>query len=406
MAGQDPMRSAGRRISRIAAVALVVVAVGPAGAAMADQPHVTITSPPSPVNGSVINNPTPSFEGTGDPDLADGGPVTLTIYRGKAVGGTVVQELKAKQEQWLPLERDGGTWWVGPEQELKALQDGTYTAQAKQITEPSPPEYPEPEEATASVTFTVDTGAPGPPPVEPPVPSEPPPTATPPATPPGAPAATAPPPPAASFSWFPSLPKTGENVSLVSTSTDLVSPITGFAWGLTGDGSFRGGGPLLTTSFSTPGGHVVRLRVTDANGATSVATQTIPVSSAPLVLIQPFPIVRIAGSETSSGVRLRLLAVQAPVGAKISVSCTGRGCPARSQGRIARSRKRKAGTVLVEFRRFERSLRAGVTLQIRVSKPGEIGKYTRFVVRRGKLPQRSDMCLDAAGRRPLVCPSS
>jgi hypothetical protein len=57
------------------------------------------------------------------------------------------------------------------------------------------------------------------------------------------------------------------------------------------------------------------------------------------------------------------------------------------------------------FQRFERRLRAGVTLEIRISKAGEIGKYTRLVVRRGKLPQRVDVCLDPAGVKPIVCPS-
>ena len=60
----------------------------------------------------------------------------------------------------------------------------------------------------------------------------------------------------------------------------------------------------------------------------------------------------------------------------------------------------------VEFPRFERSLRAGVTLEIRVFKAGMIGKYTRFVVRRGKLPLRDDACLALAGVKPMACPSS
>jgi len=64
------------------------------------------------------------------------------------------------------------------------------------------------------------------------------------------------------------------------------------------------------------------------------------------------------------------------------------------------------GAAAIEFRRFERSLRFGVTLEILVSKPGQIGKYTRFAIRRGKLPARVDMCLDPAGVKPLVCPSS
>lgn len=162
---------------------------------------------------------------------------------------------------------------------------------------------------------------------------------------------------------------------------------------------------MLTTSFSTPGSHVVQLRVTNADGLSSVATETIDVVSPTASLMQPFPVVRIAGTDTAAGVKLRLLRVQqTPAGALITVRCKGRGCPIRSASRVAVSTKR--GVAPVEFRRFERSLRFGVTLEILVSKPGEIGKYTRFAIRRGKLPERVDMCLDAAGAKPLACPSS
>ena len=58
------------------------------------------------------------------------------------------------------------------------------------------------------------------------------------------------------------------------------------------------------------------------------------------------------------------------------------------------------------YPREERLLRFGVTLEILVSKAGQIGKYTRLAIRRGKLPERVDMCLDPAGLKPLVCPSS
>jgi hypothetical protein len=47
-----------------------------------------------------------------------------------------------------------------------------------------------------------------------------------------------------------------------------------------------------------------------------------------------------------------------------------------------------------------------VTLEILISKPGEIGKYTRFTVRRHRLPLRVDTCLDPSGVSPVVCPSS
>jgi hypothetical protein len=65
----------------------------------------------------------------------------------------------------------------------------------------------------------------------------------------------------------------------------------------------------------------------------------------------------------------------------------------------------KRGVATSELRGFERILRFGVTLEILVSKPGEIGKYTRFAIRRGKLPLRVDRCLDLEGIKPLQCPS-
>jgi hypothetical protein len=55
---------------------------------------------------------------------------------------------------------------------------------------------------------------------------------------------------------------------------------------------------------------------------------------------------------------------------------------------------------------FERRLRAGVSLEILVTKGGQIGKYTRFTIRHGRPPERVDMCLTSAGSKPLVCPSS
>ena len=78
-----------------------------------------------------------------------------------------------------------------------------------------------------------------------------------------------------------------------------------------------------------------------------------------------------------------------------------------SESRVARSsrRKHRGTTVLLTFRRFERPLPAGVSLEIRVSKPGEIGKYTRFAIRRHRLPVRVDACLRPTSPKPVACPS-
>ena len=159
---------------------------------------------------------------------------------------------------------------------------------------------------------------------------------------------------------------------------------------------------MLTTAFSTHGAHVVRMRVTNAYGLSSVATQTINVAGPTVSLMQPFPVVRIVGAETASGVRVRVLEVrQMPAGASITLRCKGHGCPIKSARRVAGS-----NTGRVRFRAFKRTLRFGVTVEILVSKAGKIGKYTRFAIRRGKRPERVDMCLGPAGVKPLACPLS
>jgi hypothetical protein len=215
-------------------------------------------------------------------------------------------------------------------------------------------------------------------------------------------------PPAASFAWFPPAPFVGEPVSFASNSTDALSPLTAFAWDLAGNGPLVGGAPVLSTWFSSPGAHVVRLRVTDAKGLSSIVAETIPVTLAPPILLQPFPVVRLVGLDTSSGVQLIVFTVLAPVTSRITVTCRGHGCPTKLENRLAASRrhKRRAGSLLIAFPRFERSLRAGITLEVRVSKPGRIGKYTKFVIRRGKLPARVDACLNPANSQSMPCPSS
>jgi hypothetical protein len=58
------------------------------------------------------------------------------------------------------------------------------------------------------------------------------------------------------------------------------------------------------------------------------------------------------------------------------------------------------------FRRLERRLPAGTVLRVSVTKPGTIGKFTRFILRRGTAPARRDLCLRDGARGPSACPAS
>ena len=272
---------------------------------------------------------------------------------------------------------------------MEGLPPGTYTVQAEQRDDVGNLGLSE------AVTFTV---------LAPPAPVVP--TPTPAAAP--APAAPGPSAPVASFQWFPSAPQVGEAVSLVSTSVDPSSAITAVAWSLSGNGVFTEGAPSMATTFATAGNHLVQLRVTDANGLSAMASESIAVSPIALTLMQPFPIVHMAGSYTSSGIKVSLLSVQAPVGATVTVLCRGSSCPLASQSVLAsvgRSNSR-AGSVLVTFRRFEHPLLAGTILEIKVFQHGHIGKLTRFVVRHGKPPSRSDTCVGPSGVTATACVST
>ena len=167
--------------------------------------------------------------------------------------------------------------------------------------------------------------------------------------------------------------------------------------------TFAPGGPVLTTSFATRGNHVVRLAVSAANGLAGVTSETIPVGPPAFTLMQPFPIVRVLATRGRSGVRLTLLSILTTPGTHITITCKGRGCPIRKQSKIASARKR--GLASVSFARFERTLHAGTVLEIRVWKPGQVGKYTRLSLRRGRL-RRSDSCLSPGGITPMTCPTS
>jgi len=235
--------------------------------------------------------------------------------------------------------------------------------------------------------------------------------------------------PFAGFEWSPEQPFAGDIAFFSSTSTPSQGSITETDWELDGDGDFDDAtGPEVPWAFATTGEHLVQMRVTQSNGLQSVAFATVDVVERPPPLpgpqpppgagpgdfvetgpdpapvapatrparMSPFPVVRIAGVVLPRGALVRILSVRAPRGARVRVRCRGRGCPTRSMARTSATR-------LVRFRRFERRLPTGVTLEIFVRQSGKIGKYTRFLIRAGKPPARIDRCLVPGRSRPVRC---
>jgi PKD repeat protein len=212
--------------------------------------------------------------------------------------------------------------------------------------------------------------------------------------------------PLASFTVSPQPVVAGTAVTLTSQSTDPDGPITGLAWDLNGDGAFTdAAGATVQTVFPAPGTYKVALQATDSARHSSVAFQNVVVVApaagpAGAAFVQPFPVVRLRGLVQPHWVLIRRLTVVAPRGAHLRVRCLGRGC----------GRKRKILTVAnstgatMRIRAMERRLYPGARLQVYVTQPGAIGKYTRFLIPPHGAPQRRDRCLQPGALAPTLCP--
>src|SRR6185503_13042168 len=171
---------------------------------------------------------------------------------------------------------------------------------------------------------------------------------------------------------------------------DPDGPIASLQWDLDGDGAFDdGSGPTAEVSYSAAGDYPVRLLATDTDGAGTIAVADLAVREAPPEPISPFPLVRMLAVIGQRGTRIRELVVRAPAGARVRVRCRGRGCPFRSFVKKAHAHAR-----VIRMHRFATHLlRPGTVIEIRVTKRGDVGKYTRFLIRKGRPPARTDRCL-------------
>ena len=211
--------------------------------------------------------------------------------------------------------------------------------------------------------------------------------------------------PSASFSVSPENPRSGDAMSFASSSCDPDGRLVSEAWDLDGDGAYDDAeGHAVGTTFTGPGAHLVGLQVKSADGATSVRRRTIMVDTVYALprpdsarALSPFPIVTLGGRLTPRGARIKLLRVSAPVCSRIRVTCRGRGCPRKG---VSMNAGRKASRI----RRFERTLRAGSVVTVRVSKGDRIGKLTTFRIRLQKEPARRDMCLKPGDSKGSRCP--
>ena len=151
-------------------------------------------------------------------------------------------------------------------------------------------------------------------------------------------------------------------------------------------------GTSTTTSAPVPEGSAF------TSTSAPVAPAQVPSPGRPIALMSPFPIVRIKGRLGAAGADVSLFTISAPRGVTVTVRCIGTGCPVR---RLRLMTRRS----VTHVRPLERLLRAGLRLQISVTRPGVVGKHTTILIRRGRPPLRSDRCLVPGRLRPTSCPA-
>ncbi|HEY6761722.1 MAG TPA: PKD domain-containing protein [Baekduia sp.] len=239
--------------------------------------------------------------------------------------------------------------------------------------------------------------------------------------------------PVISFSNSPEQPVVGANVDFTATASDPDGSVAKIEWDLDDDGLFDdAAGARASWTFATAGAHRVAVRAVDDRGVSTVAFRSLAVAAPGLTnqpgtdpspqrsasgpapiptgpassssthapLLAPFPVVRIRGSVYRGDVRITLLRVQAPLGATIRVRCRGGSCAAKhSDVRL------KAARAAVRVKSIERrALKPGTVIEVLVTAPNRIGKYTRFTIRRDASPSRSDLCLTPGRTKPTACP--
>jgi hypothetical protein len=133
------------------------------------------------------------------------------------------------------------------------------------------------------------------------------------------------------------------------------------------------------------------------SSGTEVGAGSEPEADTSLPFIDPFPVVRIAGRFRGTRTTLTRVTVKTPKGSRIRFNCKGRGCPYKRKARAVK---------LIRVRSLQRTYRPKATIEIRITKPRKIGKYTRVRTRRGKAPSRIDRCLMPGKTKPVRCPTA
>jgi hypothetical protein len=96
------------------------------------------------------------------------------------------------------------------------------------------------------------------------------------------------------------------------------------------------------------------------------------------------------------GTLTRLIVNEIPSGAKVTITCRGKGCPFKSRSFSRDKRGRVVATKLFA----KKKLRVGAVLQVRIAKPGAIGRVVTFTVKKKTVPRPVVTCLPVGATKP------
>jgi hypothetical protein len=98
---------------------------------------------------------------------------------------------------------------------------------------------------------------------------------------------------------------------------------------------------------------------------------------------------------------LALVVHTAPVGARVVLTCRGRGCPFKRARRRTVTRNLQRITLHRGFRRAR--LRFGTRLRLSITATGTVGRTYTYVVKRGELPRKTTVCRAPGEARGRSC---
>ncbi len=183
----------------------------------------------------------------------------------------------------------------------------------------------------------------------------------------------------------------GRAIGMLAAAGDRYSGAS-ISW-IFGDGA-TATGTSVSHAYAARGVFTVMITARDAAGNASSTTRTVQVANPGRIRSTVSTSWSVLGSRTTI---VKLLVRGVPKGARVRARCLGPRC---SFKRKTAKRRRNATANVRKALGRKRVLRAGQTLEVRITKRGVIGKAVRYKMRTGKLPRSTTLCIPAGKSKP------